>query len=56
MSAIPVRLVNFNIGSYLTIRRLHLDAEGQEYRETDLSDGDGIRTPRECSIQASFLQ
>ena len=56
MSAFPVRLVNFNIGGYLTIRRLHLDAEDQEYRKIDLSDGDSIRIPRECSIQASFLQ
>ena len=56
MSAIPVRLVNFNIGGYLTIRRLHLDAEGQEYREIVLVDVDRIRIPREYGIQASFLQ
>ncbi len=56
MSAIPDRLVNFNIGGYLTIRRLHLDAEGQEYREIELLDGHRIRIPREYSIQASFLQ
>ena len=56
MSAMPVRLVNFNIGGYLTIRRLHLDAEGEEYREIDLLDGHAIRIPRENSIQASFPQ
>ncbi len=56
MNAIPVRLVNFNFGGYLTIRRLHLDAEGQEYREIDLLDGHGIRIPRGYSIQALFLQ
>ena len=56
MSAIPVRLVNFNIGGYLTIRRLHLDAEGQEYRGIDLLGGYAARIPREYSIQASFLQ
>jgi len=56
MSAIPVRLVHFNVGGYLTIRRLYLDAEGQEYGGIDLLDGHGIRIPREYSIQASFLQ
>jgi len=56
MSAFPVRLVNFNIGGYLTIRRLHLGAEGQEYRGIDLLDGHAVRIPREYSIQASFLQ
>ena len=56
MNAIPVRLVNFSIGDFLTIRRLHWDAEGQEYRGIDSLDGQGIRIPREYSIQASFLQ
>ena len=56
MNAIPVRLVNFNIGGYLIIRRLHLDAEDQEYMEIDLPDGDRIRIPRDYNIQASFLQ
>ena len=56
MNAIPVRLVNFNIGGYLTIRRLHLGAEGQKYRGINLLDGHAVRIPREYSIQASFLQ
>ncbi len=56
MNAIPVRLLKFNIGGFLTIRRLHFDAEGQVYKGIDLLDGHGIRIPREYSIQASYLQ